>query len=310
MTTKSQKAKVKVADVGVTRIKVEQNPIASLVKEKQKEILDAWMDTQLSSITLREDLISKDDLRKQSTQVLDALVKAISSGNLEDISTPEYEPVSKMLADISHRRAVQGFTPSETTTYIFSLKDPIIAFLQAEYRQQPELLNSEVIVISKLLDKLGLLTFETFAKGREEVIQRQQKELLELSTPVIRVWDGVLAVPLIGTLDSNRTLVVMQNLLETIAETGYFVAILDISGVPIMDTLVVQHILKTVTAARLMGAECIISGIRPEIAQTMVQLGVDMAGVKTKATLAGALEMAFEMRNLTVGVIGKLQNEA
>jgi rsbT co-antagonist protein RsbR len=194
----------------------------------------------------------------------------------------------------------QGSTPRETATFVFSLKQPLFSRLQAEYRGDAEGLAREVWTATLLLDKLGLLTTEHFQKSREQIIARQQRELLELSTPVVALWEGILAVPLIGTLDSERTQVVMESLLQRIVDTGASIAIIDITGVPTVDTLVAQHLLKTVAAARLMGADCIISGIRPQIAQTIVHLGVDLNTVTTKATLAGAFTVALQRTGYTV----------
>jgi rsbT co-antagonist protein RsbR len=205
-----------------------------------------------------------------------------------------------MLGDLSRSRAVQGFTPSETATFVFSLKQPLFDVLRQELEGQPATLMDEFWAASTVLDRMGLYTTEVFQKGREEVISRQQEEMLELSTPVVKLWDGVLALPMIGTLDSARTQVVMESLLQRIVETGAEVAIIDITGVPTVDTLVAQHLLKTITAARLMGAECIISGIRPQIAATIVHLGVDLSAVITKATLADAFQVALGRLGLGV----------
>ncbi|WP_027366611.1 STAS domain-containing protein [Desulfocurvibacter africanus] len=270
-----------------------------MIMARKKEILKAWLEAQYDSKSIRLDLINKGELATQSEDFLDAFVDAIKTENLTDISAPEYKYVVQMLGDISRSRTRQGFSPSETAMYVFSLKDTLLHFLQDAFSDKPEELNKEVLRFSKLLDSLGLLTFEAYTHSREDVIQRQQQEILELSTPVIRIWKGVLSVPLIGTLDSARTQTIMESLLQQIVATESSVAILDISGVPAVDTLVAQHLLKTVSAARLMGAECIISGIRPEIAQTMVNLGVDI-NVKTKATLGEALKEAFSRIGLRV----------
>lgn len=186
-----------------------------------------------------------------------------------------------------------GFSPSETASFVFSLKQPVLARLKSEIGNDPARLFEEITLASDLLDKLGLYTTEVHQQAREDLINRQQMEMLELSTPVVKLWDGVVALPLIGTLDSARTNVVMESLLEQIVSTGSEIAIIDITGVPTVDTLVAQHLLKTVSAARLMGADCIISGIRPQIAQTMVHLGIDLTAVTTKATLAEALKTAL-----------------
>ncbi|EHJ47602.1 anti-sigma-factor antagonist [Solidesulfovibrio carbinoliphilus subsp. oakridgensis] len=273
---------------------------ATMISRRKSAILDAWMQAQLASKTLRPDLMSREELFVQSREFLDAFQGAVSTGNFTDTSAPEYRPVLRLLEDISISRTRQGFSPAETAMYVFSLKDTLLAFLQEAHAGQPDILNREVIRLSKLLDTFGLLTFDAYVRGREEIIHRQQQELLELSTPVIKVWEGVLTLPLIGTLDSARTQVVMESLLQQIVATGASIAILDISGVPAVDTLVAQHLLKTVAATRLMGAECIISGIRPEIAQTMVGLGVDLSGVRTRASMADALKESLKALGLRI----------
>jgi len=239
------------------------------------------------------------DLRRQSDDVLDGLVNAINDGNIDDAKSQDFEGIIDTLSAISISRAKQGYSPRETGVYIFSLKDALLNALQQEIKD-PQELFVQTMKVSKLLDSFGVTTFETFIKGREEVILRQTDEISEISTPVIRVWDGILALPIIGTLDSARTQVVMENLLQEIVESGSSIAILDISGVPAVDSLVAQHLIKTVSATRLMGAECIISGIRPEIAQTVVHLGIDLSKVITKSTLASALRTAFSMLQLQV----------
>jgi rsbT co-antagonist protein RsbR len=266
--------------------------------EKKKDIFERWMEAQLVSDTLREDLLGIEDLKAQSREFLDGFFKALKYSDTNEIDLEEYPILRDVLSEISDSRAQQGFMPSETALYVFSLKDVLLTFLQEQFSDEPELLAVETIKISKMLDKLGLFTFENYTRKREGIISRQQQEILELSTPVIQVWDGVLAVPLIGTLDSIRSQIIMENLLKEITVTGAQITILDISGVPAMDTLVAQHLMKTVKAARLMGAECIISGIRPAIAQTIVHLGVDLSDVKTKATLAAALKTAFDILGL------------
>jgi rsbT co-antagonist protein RsbR len=273
---------------------------AKFLQKNKKQLLEVWMSQQLEDETLREDLMSNEELRKQSEELLDGFVKAIGRGKVDSINTPEFEPVTDILSDISITRARQGFSPRETGTYILSLKAALSQVLEKEYAEDARLLYQTMLALHKLLDSLSIVTFETFIKGREEVIVRQTDEISEISTPVIRVWDGILALPIIGTLDSMRTQMVMENLLQEIVNTESSIAILDISGVPAVDTLVAQHLIKTVSATRLMGAECIISGIRPEIAQTIVHLGIDLSGVKTKASLASALRLAFGMLNIEV----------
>ena len=268
--------------------------IEALLKAKEKELLEAWVKAQLASITLREDLMSMEDLRRQSTEFLRAFIKALSSGNLEDITTGEFKHIIKQLKDISRSRAVQGYSPVETATYIFSLKDTIFAFMENEFKTDTRLMSTETIRISKILDKLGLVTVEEYARSREEVIFEQQSSMMELSSPIVSLWQDVLAVPVIGTLDSKRTQVIMENLLQKIVNTGSKMAIIDITGVGIMDTLVATHLMKTVAAVKLLGAESVVTGVRPEIAQTVVHLGVDLSGVVTKATLAEGLRYAFK----------------
>ncbi|MDF9798836.1 rsbT co-antagonist protein RsbR [Catalinimonas alkaloidigena] len=276
------------------------NTTPTLLNKRKSDILQTWINYQIEDPALREDLMSNEEMRNQSEELLDAFLQVIKYENYEDISRQEYNSIIEILSGISLSRAHGGFTPRETAIYVLSLKKAIIRVLQEELKGEPDELVNEILNISNLLDSLSLMTFETYVKGREEVIQRQSNEMNEVSTPVIRVWEGVLALPIIGTLDSERTQVVMENLLQEIVDTGSGIAILDISGVPAVDTLVAQHLIKTVNATRLMGAECIISGIKPEIAQTIVHLGINLEGVQTKATLASALKQAFNKMNLVV----------
>lgn len=277
-----------------------KNEIALMLQKKKKQILDLWMKNQLSETGLRDDLISNEDLMQQSEELVSIILKKLSDNNITDTESVEFEEVYEILGGISINRARQGFSPRETGMYVLSLKDALLEILQHEIKNDPLKLYDSSLKISKLIDSFSIVTFETFIKGREEVILRQTDEISEISTPVIRVWEGILALPIIGTLDSARTQVVMENLLVEIVETGSSIAILDISGVPAVDSLVAQHLIKTVSATRLMGAECIISGIRPEIAQTVVHLGIDLSNVVTKSTLANALQYAFSILALEV----------
>jgi rsbT co-antagonist protein RsbR len=273
---------------------------ARILLKKKKQLLETWMNSQLADESLREDLISNDELRANSEELLDLLVPLLTDQNLDDVNSPVFEPVLELLSGISITRARQGFTPRETALYVFTLKEALLSTLQKEIKDDTQNLYEATLKITKLTDSFAVTTFETFIKGREEVILRQTDEIAEISTPVIRVWDGILALPIIGTLDSARTQVVMENLLEEIVATGSSIAILDISGVPAVDSLVAQHLIKTVSATRLMGAECIISGIRPEIAQTVVHLGIDLSSIVTKSSLASALRFAFQILKLEV----------
>ncbi|MGZ3839301.1 MAG: STAS domain-containing protein [Flavisolibacter sp.] len=279
--------------------------ISKLLQKKKKQILEDWMNNQLSDASLRDDLISNQELREQSDELLNTFIKVITDKNLTDAQSSDFEPVYEILSGLSISRARQGFSPRETGVYVFSLKDALLKSLQAELKNDPVLLLDIILKMSKLMDSMGILTFETFIKGREEVILRQTDEIAEISTPVIRVWEGILALPIIGTLDSSRTQVVMENLLQEIVVSGSTIAILDISGVPAVDSLVAQHLIKTVAATRLMGAECIISGIRPEIAQTIVHLGIDLSSIVTKSSLASALKYAYGLLRLDVKRIQK-----
>ncbi|MGH9350129.1 MAG: STAS domain-containing protein [Vicinamibacterales bacterium] len=273
--------------------------IAALLEQHEGDILTDWMRTQTSAST-RSSLLNEGELRSQSREFLSLLRMGARSGQFDDITGRAWDDVRRMLEDLSRARARLGFTPSQTATFVFSLKAPLFERVRVEYAADAERLASATWLVTTLLDRLGLYTMEVFQKGREEVIARQQHEMLGLSTPVVELWEGVLALPLIGTLDSARTQVVMESLLQRIVDTGAAIAIIDITGVPTVDTLVAQHLLKTVAAARLMGADCIISGIRPQIAQTIVHLGVDLQDVVTKATLAAALGIALKRLGLTV----------
>lgn len=277
---------------------------AELLPTKYPEILDLWLKQQLKDEGLRSDLMSQDDLRRDSENLLKALTEAVRHDNFSNINAPEFDSVNEILAGVSLSRAANGFSPRETAYFVFSLREALAAVLEQSI-SDPQALYRESIKINKLIDSLGLVTFETYIKGREEVILRQTSEITEISTPVIQVWTGILALPIIGTLDSARTQVVMESLLLKIVETESTIAILDISGVPAVDSLVAQHLIKTVSATRLMGAECIISGIRPEIAQTIVHLGIDLSNINTKASLAHALRTAFALTKLEVRKINE-----
>ena len=272
------------------------HPLAALLARDERSLLDSWLREQLSASTLRRDLMSEEVLRAQSAEFLRHLREALDSGGLHDTTSEPWAAVRDLLERISRDRANAGFTTSETATFVFSLKQPLFEALQREPGAGTEVLWQA----SALLDQLGLHVTEVAQRSRDGVIRRQQQELLELSTPVVRLWEGVVGVPLIGTLDSERTQVVMENLLQMIIDTGSTIAIIDITGVPTVDTMVAQHLIKTVSAARLMGAECIISGIRPQIAQTIVHLGIDLADVSTKASLADALALALRRQGFTV----------
>ena len=274
--------------------------VPALLRDHEEDLIRDWTQEQTRTLASQQGRLTEAELRGQAKEFLGLLRRATQDGNLDDVRGPGWQEVLDALGSLSRSRARQGFTPAQTASFIFSLKRPLFALLSQEYGNDGAALAGEIWTITQLLDQLGLHTTEVFIKTREETINRQQEEMLELSTPVVKLWEGVLALPMIGTLDSARTQIVMESLLQRIVETGAEVAIIDITGVPTVDTLVAQHLIKTVTAARLMGAECIISGIRPQIAQTIVHLGVDLGDVLTKATLADAFAVALQRRGLTV----------
>ena len=268
----------------------QQTKLADFLRQRESEVLSEWVTLQLQETGRRG--VDDRQTREQSREFLAAFASAVQR-DATSINGPAWSEVRSFLDRTAQFRVSQGQSASEVATFIFSLKQPVFAILRSEYGNDAQGLASETWSTSQLLDKLGLYVMEVYQKGRNEIIQRQQEEMLELSTPVVQLWQGVLALPLIGTLDSARTQIVMQNLLEAIVRDGAEIAIIDITGVPTVDTLVAQHLLKTVAAARLMGADCIISGIRPQIAQTIIHLGVDLTNVTTKATLADAFSLAL-----------------
>lgn len=265
--------------------------LAAMLERDEDAILGEWQASQLSVHARHRAPVDEAKLEQQSRAFLATIRRAVQSGSAEGTA---WEDVRQFLLELSRTRAYQGFTPAETATFVMSLKQPLFLRLQSQMRGDADALGRELWACSELLDRLGLTTIEAHQTNREEIIARQQRELLELSTPVVLLWDEILALPLVGTLDSERTQIVMETLLQKIVDTGAAVAIIDITGVPTVDTLVAQHLMKTVAATRLMGADCIISGIRPQIAQTIVHLGVDLSEVTTKATLADAFAAALE----------------
>jgi rsbT co-antagonist protein RsbR len=269
------------------------NRLPAIVKEFQSDILAEWVKEQTQPGAMRPGLIRESELRSQCEEFLNLLTQAAQRGNTSDVMRSDFSAVREMIERTSRTRAELGFSSAETALFILSLKRPLFARLRKQLERDPNAMFQEVWSATELIDRLALLSTEAYQRGRETVISRQQSEMLELSTPVVKLWDGVLALPLIGTLDSNRTQVVMETLLQRVVETGSEIVIIDITGVPTVDTLVAQHLLKTISAARLMGVECIISGIRPQIAQTIVHLGVNLQDVTTKATLADAFTVAL-----------------
>lgn len=275
-----------------------QQRTLNVIASKQTELLNNWTAALESSGLYRT--IKTEDFRQQTADFIRLLIAGASRTESGDVREASWDEMRQFLEKLSHSRVQLGFDSQQTAGFIFSLKRPLMPLLQGEYAEEPVILAEQLWALSELIDDLGLQTVRAYQKSREAVIKRQQEELLELSTPVVKLWDGVLALPMIGTLDSQRTQVVMESLLQRIVDTGSEIAIIDITGVPTVDTLVAQHLLKTVTAIRLMGADCIISGVRPQIAQTIVHLGLDLQGIVTKASLADALALALRRAGLTV----------
>lgn len=269
------------------------------MRNNEPWLLERWNADLASSGANRDTRLGADELARQTAEALRLIVEGASRGG-GSIGSEAWAETRTFLEKLSRDRALNGFDPQHTANFVFSLKRPLFALLQRELASDPARLAEQLWALSEQIDALGMYTIVTFQKSREEVIRRQQEELLELSTPVVKLWDGVLALPMIGTLDSQRTQVVMESLLQRIVETGSEIAIIDITGVPTVDTLVAQHLLKTVTAIRLMGADCIISGVRPQIAQTIVHLGLDLQGIVTKANLADALALALKRAGMNV----------
>jgi rsbT co-antagonist protein RsbR len=269
-----------------------------VLQQDEAALLQEWIDQMLNAPGFRADRASRVEVTDQARRLLGLLRAGVASSD-EDVRGPAWAGARQMLEDFASQRAQQGFSPTETAIFVFSLKQPLFQRLRGRISSADEI-AAAILQANQLIDRLGLFTTEVFQRSREQVIVRQQQELMELSTPVVTLWDGVLALPIIGTLDSARTQVVMESLLQRIVESGASIAIIDITGVPTVDTLTAQHLLKTVAAARLMGADCIISGIRPQIAQTIVHLGVELGSVVTKATLADAFAVALKRLGLAV----------
>jgi rsbT co-antagonist protein RsbR len=273
--------------------------VAAALRKHESEILGEWLRLQEHNLSLRNNLLKSGELEQQCREFLTLLSRTLeTAGDADPLTSNLWTPVRDLLSGFARSRARQGFTPTETAMFVFSLKQPLFEALSRESKGAD--LADQIWALTVIIDALGLFVTESYQQGREQIIARQQQELLELSTPVVQLWRGILALPLIGTLDSARTQVVMESLLQAIVETGSSIAIIDITGVPVVDTLVAQHLLKTVAAARLMGADCIISGIRPQIAQTIVHLGVEISDVITKATLADAFGIALNRVGLAI----------
>jgi rsbT co-antagonist protein RsbR len=273
--------------------------LADIIARNEEQIRSEWI-RDMSQSVQRGDLMSRTELNEQCGTLLTAVIAGVRSSGTTDVLASGWREAREFLENISSSRARQGFSPTEVATFVLSLKQPLFSAIRRDLGKAQDKLFDSVWSATELLDRLALITTEAYIATREELITRQQQELLELSTPVVKLWDGILALPIIGTLDSARTQIVMENLLQTVVASNSKFAIIDITGVPTVDTLVAQHLLKTITAARLMGAECIISGVRPQIAQTIVHLGINLEDVTTRAKLADAFALALQMSGRTV----------
>ncbi|AOA73724.1 STAS domain-containing protein [Stenotrophomonas rhizophila] len=276
-----------------------QQRTIDLLRTHQDTVVAQWSDQLAGSGQGQDGRLSTRELDAQVREFWRLFQTAVST-NGTGVAGSEWQDTRQFLEQLSRDRVLKGFSSSETASFLFSLKRPLFELVQQNFADDPKAVGDQLWAISELIDGLGLHSVKVYQKTREDVIQRQQEEMLELSTPVVKLWEGVLALPMIGTLDSQRTQVVMESLLQRIVDTGSEIAIIDITGVPTVDTLVAQHLLKTVTAIRLMGADAIISGVRPQIAQTIVHLGLDLQGIVTKANLADALALALKRTGQTV----------
>lgn len=273
---------------------------AQALIDNKEAILENWIASQLADQRIRGSLFDTDELRRESRAFQQALIAACASGNLDSIESTEYEPVKKLLTDISRDRERRGFTPFETAYSIFSFKDSWVLALQNPFRDELETLALQVIVVSKLIDSLGLVTFYEWAQRREEIVSRQSREILEISTPVVQMWEGVAVAPLIGTLDTRRAQQFTERLLEFIVATHSSIALVDITGVASIDTRTAQHLIEAIAAVRLLGAQVILTGVSPRIAQTLVQLRIGLEDITTRSSLAAGLRYALDSLNLQV----------
>jgi len=272
-----------------------EGSIAQWLAQQEPDILAAWLEVQVASLSRRADLISEADLRQESKELLEAFTQAIAAEDLPDLTSPAFQPLLRLLEEMSRSQAAQGFSPSEMAAYVFGLKDILLTFLQEHLADQPVALNREFLRLSQVLDKLGLYTFEVFARSREELIAEQSEAILEMASPALRIWDDVVLLPLVGVIDTARAQTILDSLLCAIAETEALVAILDVTGVPIIDTRVAQHLLTAVEGAHMLGAETIITGVSVETAKTLTKLRVHLGQVITRGSLRAGLRLALKL---------------
>ncbi|WP_327714924.1 STAS domain-containing protein [Streptomyces sp. NBC_00490] len=282
---------------------VRQGSSAQLVGDflyrHRERIAQRWADEPLfrSVFTL-----SRDEAVEAARTVIEALAQVAESDRVYDTDAIGFEVVREQLARMAAARSRAGITMAQVSGEVDALRPPVAEFLVEEFPDEAtDQVRECTTALTVLMGTLRLVVLDTALSEGQALIERQQLQLLEVATPVIKLWDGVVGVPLIGTLDSARSQVVMETLLEAIVDQHARFAILDITGVPTVDSLVAQHLMKTVAAARLMGAECVVSGIRPAIAQTIVHLGLDLGTVITRASLADAL--AYALHELGVGIV-------
>jgi rsbT co-antagonist protein RsbR len=278
----------------------ESEAVLRLLAQHEEQILTEWLQ-EAGAASSRVSDAARRAMRGEAQEILQGVRTALQAqADPDNLQSPAWASVRQTLETLSRSRAAQGQSAGDTSMFVLAFKRPLFGVIQRDLAGKAEQQMAAVWSVTSMVDRMAQWTIQTYQLSREDIIKRQQQDLLELSTPVIKLFEGVLAVPMIGTLDSARTQVVMETLLQRIVETGSRLAIIDITGVPTVDTLVAQHLLKTVSAIRLMGAECIISGIRPQIAQTIVHLGIDLQGIATKSSLADALALAMEQQGFVI----------
>jgi rsbT co-antagonist protein RsbR len=277
-------------------------PLSATVQKallEDETLLTSWIEQQFEE-TSEAGAVDRRQLEERSTEFLHLLQAASTSADDVNIEGEAWADVREAVTRMATLRAKQGVSAADIAVFVFALRRALIRCLSKVHDGRGDALLEDISDVTKMIDQLGLVAADAQYEVAANVIAQQQRDLLELSTPVIKLWQGVLAVPMIGTMDSHRALLATETLLNAVDQTGSRLAILDITGVPTVDTQVAQHLIKTAQALKLMGAECIISGISARIAQTMVQLGVDLGDIDTTASLADAIRLGFERSGLRV----------